>query len=73
MPKTYLLFLISDSSRKSIDNDFLKTKIVSSYVYHNTTHFLVDKMVYDEKICQDCEITHHNEYDYFHSIVNLRR
>ena len=44
---------------------FLKTKIVSSYVYHNTTSFLVDNMIYDEKIYQDYEITHQNEYDYF--------
>ena len=70
--KTYLVFLISDSSRKSIDNDFFKTKIVSSYVYHNTTGFLVDKMIYDGKICKDFEITDQNEYDYFHSSVYLR-
>ena len=52
---------------------FSKTTIVSSYVYHNTMRFLVDKMIYDEKICQDFEITHQNEYDYFPSSVYLRR
>ena len=39
---------------------------MSSYVYHNTTRFLAHKIIYDEKISQDCEITHQNEYDYFH-------
>ena len=46
---------------------------MSSYVYHNTMRFLINKMIYDEKICQDFEIAHQNEYDYFPSSVYLRR
>ena len=35
--------------------------------------FLIDKMIYDEKICQDFEITYQNEYNYFPSSVYLWR
>ena len=35
-----------------------------TYVYHNTLRFLIDKMIYDEKICQDFEITDQNEDDF---------